>query len=213
MQLFLASLLSCAALLIGVLAQTDWKPYSTLEGGIASLSDESRLFSGASPFDANESLARWINYRREAPDKATEKIVDRKRDVTIHPKETKLMSESTGLLARHNGRAFAFTDSNGRAVRLDFDFSEHSFELLAKGGSKEKIAKAKKFFSAVSAIAEREIRKELIRNQREGRSERRQAQRDAEDEVTCTESAAPVEAKGWQANPNTRSDRTERSNQ
>jgi hypothetical protein len=214
MQLFLASILSCAAVLVGVLAQTDWKPYSSPEGGLASLSDESRLFTGiASAFDGNpnESLARWTDYQADAHEKATEKTFDRTRYASIRQKETTVMTESSGLLARHKGRGITFTDPTGRTVNVDFDFSEHSFEMLAEGGSKEKLAKAKKFFSTVSAIAERELRKEFVRAQREARSERGQSQRDAHDEILRVDCPESVEAKREPATEYIRLQRSERS--
>ena len=220
MQLFLASILSCAAVLVGVLAQTDWKPYSLPEAGVASLSNEALLFTGIDyAFDGNpnESLARLTDYDRGAENAFTEKIINRTRDASIRRRETKLMTESAGLLARNKGPAFAFTDSSGRAINFDFDFSEHSFEMLAKGGSKEKLAKAKKFFSAVSAMAEREIRKELVRSERQQRAERREAKRELSDELIRIERvdrAEPVEAACPQSGePTIRIDRSVRSNQ
>lgn len=216
MQLFLASILSCAALLVGVLAQTDWKPYSSPEGAVASLADESSLFTGiSSDGNPSESLARWTDYQRDAGERATEKTLDRTRYASIRAKETKLMTASSGLLARHKGHGITFTDPTGRTVQVDFDFSEHSFEMLAEGGSKEKLAKVKKLLSNLPAIAEREMRKEIIRSQREARSDRRQAQRDAQDEILRVECPEPVQAKREQANEYIRidrSDRTDRSN-
>jgi hypothetical protein len=201
MQLFLASILSGAALLIGVFGQTDWKPYSSSEGQFAvSLPDDPRtntvvtiteagpLFThivSANDGDLNEYLVSWTDYHRNVEDKATSRTFDRMRDALIHQKGGKLMSESATMIAGRTGRAFAFTDKAGHTVSVKFSFvGNRSFEMLAESRSKANLADAEKFFASfkVSDLVKREARKALGDSEREARAEIRGAKREAKRE-------------------------------
>ena len=131
MQLFLASILSGTALIVCLFAQSDWKPYSSPEGGfVVSLPDDAhtntivtettagRLFThivSATDRDLNEYMVSWTDYQRDVESKASEKTFDRMRDALIRQKEGKLMNESATMLAGRKGRAVTFTDNAGRS--------------------------------------------------------------------------------------------------
>jgi len=201
MQLFLASILSCAALLAGILAQTDWKPYSSTEGTSVAMPDDSRngtiLADSGHSRQFNDIALLGDGYPSESPidqrDGASRapRILERTSAVAIHRKERTRVTESAGLLARHDGHAFTLTDATGRTVKVKFDFDGHPFEMLAVALSKEKLVKVKKLFSTlkVSELAERELRKEFARTHRVERNERRQVQRDLQDEPARAEPA------------------------
>lgn len=198
MQLFLASILSGAALLIGVFGQADWKPYSSSEGQfVVSLPDEPRtntvvtvtnagpLFThivSANDGDLNEYLVSWTDYHRNVEDKATPRTFDRMRDALIRQREGKLTTESSTMIAGRTGRAFAFTDKEGHTVSVKFSFvGNRSFEMLAESHCKANPANAEKFFASfkVSDLVKREVRKALGDSEREARAEIREAKREA----------------------------------
>jgi hypothetical protein len=201
MQLFLASILSGAALLIGVFGQTDWKSYSSSEGQfVVSLPDDPRtntvvteteagpLFThivSASDGDLNEYLVSWTDYHRNVEDKATPRTFDRMRDALIHQKGGKLTTESATMVAGRTGRAFAFTDKEGHTVNVKFYFvGNRSFEMLAESRSKANLADAEKFFASfkISDLVKREVQKALGDSEREARAEIRAAKREAKRE-------------------------------
>src|ERR1044072_600534 len=201
MQLFLASILSGAALLIGIFGQTDWKPYSSSDGQfVVSLPDDPRtntivtetdsgpLFThilSATDGDLNEYLVSWTDYHRDVESKATPRTFDRMRDALIHQKEGKLTTESETMIAGRTGRAFAFTDKAGHTVRVRFSFlGNRSFEMLAESRSKANLADAEKFFASfkVSDVVKREVQKALGDSEREARAEIRAAKREAKRE-------------------------------
>jgi hypothetical protein len=202
MQLFLASILSGAALLVGVFAQPDWKPYSSSEGQfVVSLPDEPRTSTivtatGAGPLfthivsandgDLNEYLVSWTDYHRNVEEKATEKTFDRMRDALIRQREGKLTNESATMIAGRTGRAFAFTDKAGHTVNVKFYFvGQRSFEMLAESRSKANLADVDKFFASfkVSELVKRDVQKVLDDSEREARAEIRAAKREAKREV------------------------------
>lgn len=201
MQLFLASILACAALLAGILAQTDWKPYSTTEDNSVAMPDDSRtgiiLADSGRSRQFNDIAFVSDNYpsefqidHRDGGSRAP-RTLERTSNVAMHRKERTRVTESAGLLARHDGHAFTLIDANGRTVKVKLDFDEHSFEMLAVGLSKEKHAKIRKLLSTlkISEMAERELRKEFARDHRVERNERRSAQRDLSDEPVRAEPA------------------------
>lgn len=201
MQLFLASILSGAALLIGVFGQTDWKPYSSSEGQfVVSLPDEPHtntvvtvtntgpLFTHivtANDGDLNEYLVSWTDYHRNVEEKATPRTFDRMRDALIRQREGKLTSESATTIAGRSGRAFAFTDKDGHTVSVKFSFvGNRSFEIMAESRSRANLADAEKFFASfkISDVVKREVQKALGDSEREARSEIRAAKREAKRE-------------------------------
>jgi len=201
MQLILASILSGAALLVGVFAQTDWKPYSSPEGHfMVSLPDDPRtstivtetdagpLFThivSANDRDLNEYLVSWTDYHRNVEYKATPKTFDGMRDALIRQREGKLTTESATMIAGRMGRAVAFTDKEGHTVNVKFYFvGNRSFEMLAESRSKASLADAEKFFASfkISDVVKRQVQKALGDSEREARAEIRAAKREAKRE-------------------------------
>jgi hypothetical protein len=217
MQLFLASILSGTALLVGFLAQTDWKPYSSPERCVVALMDDFRsdmVLADIGPgrqfthtIDGSPRELQVSRTERDAAYAPSDSAFNRTQDVALRQKERNLLTDSAGLIARNNGHTLVITDPTGHAFNLKFDFDEGSFEMLADGGSKDKRVKVKKFFSSfnIAEMAERELRNELRRSQREARAECREAKRDAEDAVIHVE---PVEPRRVQQNEYIRFDRS-----
>ena len=207
MRLFLAAILSCAALFVGVLAQADWKAYYPGDATAVAMPDDSRsdtLLADMGPgrefidlaSERNGYPAELTTSSRDGQSRAT-RTLERPSEVGVHRKAPTALTESAGLLARHESQAFSFKDSSGRTVKMEIDFDEHSFEMLAEGIGKEKLAKVKKLLSSLNLpeLAERELRKQLARGQGWERKERRQAQREAQDEVIRVERAEPAESR------------------
>lgn len=201
MQLILASILSSAALLITVFAQTDWKPYSSSEGQfVVSLPDEPHtntlvtvtstgpLFThivSANDGDLNEYLVSWTDYHRNVEEKATPKTFDRMRDALIRQRDGKLTTESATMIAGRTGRAFAFTNKEGHTVNVKFYFvGNRAFEMLAESRSKASLANAEKFFASfkISDVVKGEVQKALGDSEREARADIRGAKREVKRE-------------------------------
>jgi RNA-binding protein YhbY len=202
MQVILASILSCAALLVGVLATPDWKPYTSPEGGFSvSLPDDAqtnmivtelgseRLFThivSANDQDLNEYMVSWTDYRRNLEAKASDKTFDRMRDALIRHKEGKLLTETASLLPGKKGRAFAFSDNAGHTVNVRFYFvGQRAYQVLAESRTKADLAKAEKFFASfkISEVVKREVQKALEDSELVERADMRAAQREMQREI------------------------------
>src|SRR6185436_15014365 len=96
MQLYLASILSAAALLVGVLAQTDWKPYSSEGNRSASFPDDAHSATVLTETDPGllfSNLTRHISEDSQAP----EKILNRTREILKH--EVKTIESAVAIAA------------------------------------------------------------------------------------------------------------------
>jgi len=164
MQMLLVSILSVSTLFV-TLPPSDWKPYSSSEGKFSvSMPEEprsttmlveterGRLFThivSASDRDLNEYMVSWTDYNKDVEYKSTEKTFERMRDALIQSKEGKLISESPVSLSGRAGRAFAFTDRDGRTVNVRFFFvGQRSYQVQVESRTSENLADADRFLKS-----------------------------------------------------------------
>ncbi|HKP35961.1 MAG TPA: hypothetical protein VJT71_03815 [Pyrinomonadaceae bacterium] len=211
MKLVLASILSAAALLVGVLAQTDWKPYSSAGNLSASFPDDAPAATILTETDTGllfSNLTRKIGEDSQAP----EKILNRTREIL--KQDIKTTESPVTIAAAKNGPSFTLLDRAGHPLNVKLDFDEHSFEMLARGLSKKSLAKVGKVVKTLNLpeIVERELRNEM-RSQGWVITERRESKREEPDEpkrAECPDRAEPAESKREQGE-SIRAERAERA--
>jgi hypothetical protein len=199
MQLLLASLLACTALILVLLAQPDWKTYSFPQDQapaslpndpgadwIATYSAEHRWFTHGTSMDRRGSGQNRVDSKISRPvdNIVTAKASTRGKDALIRFKDGNLMTESASLLESPAGHAVTVTDPNGHTIKVKFHFDgSRSFEFRLDG---KKLAKVERFLKSpnVSAMIKREIRNGLVDIER---SERTEARREAREEHTGSE--------------------------
>ena len=207
MQLFLALILSGTALIVGLCAQSDWKSYSSPERAAVSFPDDTHSATILTETDTGRLFANLAR-QTVAEFKAAEKPFD--RIATMRHTEGKMAESAGAVAAARAEHTFAFLEPD--AVKMKFDFSEGSFELMGKRLSKKNLAKVEKFVTALNipGLIERELRNEIVRAQREARNESREAKRDLEDESNSANCPDRAEADSRrERTQNVRSNRSE----
>jgi hypothetical protein len=211
MQLRLASILALTALGVCAVSQADWKPYSVadLRAAVTSADEPgsgtlladilkgrlfSRIFSASKP-NRTEALASRTDVNRAPKVRNTS---DRRDYGVVGQRESKQPDGSTLAMAGHAARAVAWVDEIGRSVT--FHLPSHSpVQLVARTRGKVKVIEPEKFFKNLnfSDFVTSELRKELLRVQRDAQREectdREDSKRDADAESTANPGSEQVE--------------------